>query len=88
MPPPSRLKMAGNRVRAAKTDATTTNMTASPIPMNTLEGTSNKPMKPSTTVIPLKTTVRLAVAPARAMASILSRPLERSSRYRDRTNNE
>ena len=40
------------------------------------------PSSARTTVIPLKNTARLAVPPARPIASSLSRPWSRSSRYR------
>ena len=43
--------------------------------MNMLNGTSNIPANANTTVMPLKTTARVAVPPARLMASIRSEPL-------------
>ena len=45
-------------------------------------GTISSPSNARTTVIPLKNTARLAVAPARPIASSFSRPWSRSSRYR------
>ena len=48
----------------------------------------NMPSSAITTVNPLNTTARLAVLPAAAIASCLSRPPARSSRYRETTNSE
>ena len=72
----------------ARTDATTTNIMPMPIATNTLEGTSSIPANATTTVNPLKTTARVAVALALPMASTFSRPLRRSSRYLVRMKSE
>ena len=76
---PRRLSRAGRRVMEAKTAEMTTKMAPRPMAMKTLEGTSNIPISPKTTAIPLKKTVREAVPPACPMASIFSRPRARSS---------
>jgi len=57
-------------------------MSIAPMPMLIVRsrGTTTMPSTASTTVIPLKTMARLAVAPVAAMASISSRPRARSSR--------
>ena len=51
-------------------------------------GMMNMPSRARTTVMPLKNTARLAVAPAAPIASILSKPFFRSSRNRDTMNSE
>ena len=43
-------------------------------------GTMNMPISATTNVLPLKSTARLAVAPARAIASSFANPSLRSSR--------
>ena len=51
-------------------------------------GMSSMPTRASTTVMPLNSTARLAVAPASSMASSRSCPARRSSRYLDTMNSE
>ena len=51
-------------------------------------GMMNIPSSASTTVMPLKNTARLAVAPAAPIASSFSKPFFRSSRNRDTMNSE
>ena len=51
-------------------------------------GTSSRPVIARTKAAPLKSTARLAVAPAVSIASSFSRPCERSSRKRLRMKSE
>jgi hypothetical protein len=75
-------------VSEAATAATTTKMAPAPSERKMVLGTRSMPISASTTVIPLNSTARLAVAPAASMASSLSRPCRRSSRYRETMNSE
>ena len=77
---PSRLSTAGSSVSAASTVMVTTRMAPMARLTKMSVGTMSMPSRASTTVMPLKNTARLAVAPVTAMASILSRPRARSSR--------
>ena len=80
IPFPRMLRIAGSRVSALKTDASTTRIAPMPNPINMLNGTNSIPNNAITTEMPLNITARLAVLPARAIASIFSRPRARSSR--------
>ncbi len=51
-------------------------------------GTSSIPNIATTKTVPLKSTARLAVAPAASIAPSSSCPLPRSSRYRETTKSE
>ena len=59
-----------------------------PNEINVVSGTSTIPISASTTAIPLNSTARPAVPPARAIASACVRPAPRSSRYRATMNSE
>ena len=60
-------------------------MAPRPVAKNSVCGTMNTPSSAMTTVMPLKNTVRLAVAPALTTASRVLRPRASSSRKRDTT---
>ena len=85
---PSRLRIAGSRVSAASTAANTAAMAPMPRLAKIDIGTMSMPTMASTTVMPLKNTALEAVAAAAPMASSLSRPPARSSRYRETMNRE
>ncbi len=71
---------AGKSVIEAAIAMSTTRIAPMPRLRKIVLGSSSKPSSASTTVMPEKNTVRPAVAPAKAMASSLSRPAARSSR--------
>ena len=77
---PSSPSSAGSRVRAASTETMPTAIAATARLFITFEGTSSIPLSAITNTEPLKSTARLAVAPAAAIASSSTRPLTRSSR--------
>ncbi len=79
---------AGSSVMDSATEIRTTMIAPPARPRKIVVGTSSIPARARTTVKPLKNTARLAVAPDLPIASILSRPRCRSSRYRDTMNNE
>jgi len=81
-------KIAGSNVMEAAMDTSVTKMAPAASERKIVVGMMNIPRRASTTVIPLKNTARLAVAPAAAMASIFSKPFFRSSRNRDTMNSE
>ena len=77
---------AGSSVIDTATDTKTT-MIAPPARLRKIVvGTRSMPANARTTVKPLKNTARDAVAPDARIASFFSRPLCRSSRYRDTMN--
>ena len=71
---------AGSNVSEVSSVVKTTSIAPTPMLMVRSMGTTTMPSMASTTVIPLKKTARLALAPEAAMASIFSRPRARSSR--------
>jgi hypothetical protein len=79
---PSSERIAGSKVIEAATAIRTTKIAPLARLRKIVFGTISNPSSARTTVIPLKNTARLAVAPARPIASSLSRPWSRSSRYR------
>ena len=87
-PSPIRLRTAGSSVSEAATAATTTRIAPIPTLKKSVNGTISMPSSAITTVSPLTSTARLAVAPAAAIASTFSRPRARSSRKRETTISE
>jgi hypothetical protein len=85
---PSSASNAGTSVSAAPTETSTTVIAPTARLRKIVCGTTNMPISAITTVSPLKSTARLEVAPARAIASSVSRPALRSSRKRETTNSE
>ncbi len=79
---------AGSRVIESATEISTTMMAPPARPRKIVVGTSSMPASAITTVNPLKKTARLAVAPDMPIASRLSRPRRRSSRYLDTMKSE
>ena len=77
---PSRLRTAGSSVSAATTATSTARIAPAARLTKIFVGTISIPTSASTTVIPLKSTARLAVSPATVIASRCSRPPRRSSR--------
>jgi len=77
---PRRPSMAGSSVSDMMTEMRTTMMAPAPRLRKMVEGMRSMPKRARTTVMPLKKTARLAVAPAAATASSFSRPRLRSSR--------
>ncbi|CAA9536812.1 MAG: hypothetical protein AVDCRST_MAG73-1408, partial [uncultured Thermomicrobiales bacterium] len=77
---PSRAMTAGIRVRVATTAATTTRIAPMLSERKSLVGAMNIPARARTTVMPEKSTARLAVPPAISIASSLAAPRRRSSR--------
>jgi hypothetical protein len=77
---PSRPRIAGRSVSAAITETIPTAIAATARLFITFEGTSSIPLSAITNTEPLKSTARLAVAPAAAIASGSARPSARSSR--------
>ena len=61
---PMRPRIAGKRVIAAATAASTTKIAPAPIDIKMLNGIKTMPINANTTVIPLNATAREAVAPA------------------------
>ena len=72
--------MAGSRVRVAANVTSTTNMAPMARDWKKEKGTMKRPQRAITTVKPLNSAVRPAVAPERSMAAFLSRPRASSSR--------
>ena len=72
--------IAGRSVRLVNTATNTTRMDPTPNAWNTRSGINSMPSNAKTTVIPLKTTARPAVAQALATASVSDNPFARSSR--------
>ena len=83
---PSSDSTAGSSVRAAATADSTTRIAPVAREMKIVVGTISMPTSATTTVMPLNSTARLAVEPARSMAASFSRPSRRSSRYRETMN--
>ena len=77
---PATLSSAGSRVSAAATETIPTRIAPSARLRMIEVGTMNIPISATTKVLPLKSTARLAVAPACAIASSFARPRPRSSR--------
>ena len=73
-------RLAGRKVSVPASATSTTRMAPSPSDWKKENGTMRMPHSAITTVRPLNSTVRPAVAPARPMASSLSRPRAVSSR--------
>ena len=72
--------IAGRSVRLVNTATNTTRMDPTPNAWNTRSGMSSMPSNAKTTVIPLNTTARPAVAHALLTASASDSPFARSSR--------
>ena len=85
---PSRLRTAGRSVSAAITETMPTRIAPVARLRMIVFGTSKRPVMASTNAAPLKSTARLAVAPAVTIASTFSRSLLRSSRKRLRMKSE
>jgi len=77
---PSFPSSAGSSVSAASTDTIPTVIAPTARLFITFEGTSSIPVSAITKTEPLKSTARLEVAPAAAIAASSSRPATRSSR--------
>jgi len=82
------LRSAGSSESAAATETMPTRIAPSARLRMIEVGTMNIPSSATTKVKPLNSTARLAVAPARAIASSFARPSARSSRYRETTKSE
>lgn len=80
---PSNDRMAGRRVSAAATATNTTRIMPRPMLMEMERGTMSMPVSAMTTVRPLTSTARLAVAAELPMASTTLAPAARSSRKRE-----
>ena len=85
---PSSARIAGSSVIEAASAARVTRIAPAGEARKIVVGMMNIPSSASTTVMPLKNTARFAVAPAAPIASSLSNPFFRSSRYRDTMNSE
>ena len=81
--PPRRASTAGNKVSAAATAPIATTIAPTARLRMIVLSTSSRPTIASTNALPLKRTARLAVAPAVAIASAVSRPCAYSSRKRE-----
>ena len=79
---------AGSRLIDNAIEISTTRIAPPARPRKIVVGTSIMPASASTTVRPLKNTARFAVAPDRPIASRLSCPFARSSRYLETMNSE
>ena len=86
---PSRLRIAGSSVSDAATDMITTSTVPAAMLRKIVCGTISMPSRAMITVMPLKNTVRLAVAarPADRVELVAARA-PRSSRKRDTMNSE
>ncbi len=80
---PINASTAGNSVRVAASATSTTRIAPRARDWKKEKGTIRSPQRATTTVRPLKSTVRPAVAPVLAVASYLSRPRPISSLKRD-----
>ena len=76
---PMALRIAGRRVRAAKSETITASTAPSAMLRKKSIGTMNIAIRARTTVMPLNSTARLAVAPAAVIAATVSSPRRRSS---------
>ena len=72
--------MAGSSVREMAIESRTTIVAPPARLFHIVEGMISIPLNAKTTVRPLNSTARLAVAPAAAIASFFSSPAARSSR--------
>ena len=80
---PRSMSTAGNNVSVATNSTITTRTAPRPSERKNAIGTMNSPNSAITTVTPLKSTVRPAVAPVRSTASATDRPLPISLRKRE-----
>ena len=85
---PSRASTAGNRVSVDASATRTTRIAPMPMDWKNDAGTITSPTSAITTVTPLKSTVRPAVAPAFTAASRLFKPPLSSSLKRETTRSE
>ena len=85
---PSRASTAGSSVSVEARATRTTRIAPMPMDWKNDAGTITSPISAITTVTPLKSTVRPAVAPAFTAASRLVRPAPSSSLKRETTRSE
>jgi hypothetical protein len=85
---PKRERRAGSKVIERASDTSTTRIAPPARPRKIVSGMISMPASARITVRPLKNTARFAVAPDIPIASSLSLPRARSSRYLDTMNSE
>ena len=85
---PSSDSTAGKSVNVAARATITTRIAPSPRDWKNDTGTMSMPIRASTTVVPLNSTVRPAVPPALSTASRVSKPRSISSLKRDTMSSE